>query len=557
MRSCSANYWRTVGLIVVTFGAVGCQEILNFVSPEQLAELRKKAIPRNACQDDPREPGFVNIARLTNRQSRNTLRAITGYTDDFPGTYNYPSDSMDGGFSNSASAQTFDTIRANAVMAASEAISIRLAKTVAQGGIMTCSPTSPPYTTCADSILQPFMQKAWRRPPTAAELTKARTVVTNATTAGDTFTEALQLALQAVLVSPNFHYRMEFDPNPAVKQARSLTNSELASRLSYMIWNNVPDATLLAANLQDDTVLLTQLNRMIADAKASEFIDEFVANWLEYHNYLDVLQPSPSVFPTWNESYRGYFKTETSLFFKDVMSNNLPVHNLLDAQFTYANNALASLYGLPSPGTTNFVKVSTASSLRRGLLGQGSLLTASTPNRTSPVKRGRLAMIALMCTSIADPPPGVEGDPGSVIVGTTLRERLEAHRANPTCAACHDLMDPPGLAFENFDAIGRYRTVDESGNSVDASGTLLNGQSFANVADMAPLLGQDSEFRKCLVTKLFTYSLAHTLSKSDRCEVSDTVSYMTTVSGKDTIRGAMEAIVLSETFQMRTSEGAQ
>ncbi|HYX32823.1 MAG TPA: DUF1592 domain-containing protein [Oligoflexus sp.] len=553
------KYLGAVGLIILIAGT-GCREFVNYINPEKKEislrnKLKDHAFLRNSCSID-QNLTFNPIGRLNVRQLGNTLRAITGYTDNF--TSEFPEDPIGGGFDNNLSALGMDALLLNKLALTGENVASRLARSKEQGGLMTCVPTPDQVSTCAASILHPFMEKAFRRPPASDEKARILQVVTASTSAGDTFAEGLTSAFEAILLSPHFIYRIELDPNPAVAETRNLDSYEIASRLSYMIWNGPPDTALMSdaasGNLQNEAALLQQFNRMIADPKAEQFVESFVSHWLEYHHYLDTLQPNSTIFPAWKNSVKDLFKTETKLFFQDLMNNNLPTRNLLDAPFTYVNNALASHYGLPAVDGSNFVKVNTAPSLRRGILGQGSFLLAANSDRTSPVKRGRLVQMALLCTKIPDPPPNVETDFPPPSPGSSMRETLAAHRQNPVCAGCHDLLDPPGLAFENFNAIGEYRTQDEGGNPIDASGQMPGGGAFTNAAELAPLLGPQEEFRRCFVEKLFTYSVNHVLNDAERCEVNQAADAMVGLD-KDNIKGALERIILSTPFRKRKSEG--
>jgi hypothetical protein len=376
--------------------------------------------------------------------------------------------------------------------------------------IVTCDPRDRGEASCAQEILARFARRAFRRPVGQEEIAPLLAFLDVAKAQGEGFDRGIALALQAILVSPHFLFRVELDPDPQRGAPHRLSDHELASRLSYFLWSTMPDDDLLAladaGKLQDDEVLRGQVARMLADPKAAALVDHFAGQWLYQRALLDH-KPSYASFPGWSEELRQALMTETRLFLKDLLGGDRPLGELLTADYTYANDKVAKHYGLKGTFGAMFQRVSLSGTQRRGILTQGSLLTVTSyPTRTSPVKRGKWVMEQLLCSGPPAPPPGVEGLVDQPMPTGTLRQRLEEHRKNPQCAVCHNLMDPIGFGLENFDGIGAYRTKDGPG-AVDSSGELPDGRRFSGAGELSGILAQDARFERCLVEKTFTYAL--------------------------------------------------
>lgn len=362
---------------------------------------------------------------------------------------------------------------------------------------------------CQTSILRQFAKRAWRRPPTEPEVQALLALVDVALGEGDTAEKGLRLALQAVLVSPHFIYKVELDPSPGSKEPHPLTDWELATRLSYFLWSTMPDAELFAAAeqglLQDRAELARQARRMLADPKAVALTDNFAGQWL-FTRALGDQDPDYMLFPEYDDALEQAMRAETRRYFQAFLEEDIPMDQFLVADFTYVNDRLAEHYGLPPVGGDELVRVSLASTPRRGFLMQGSFLrVTSRPKRTSPVLRGKWILDNLLCLPPRPPPPGVEGFPDDMMATGSIRDRLEQHKADPVCASCHSVMDPLGFGLDNFDAIGRYRTED-AGFAIDASGTFGDAARFAGPAEMVALLAAEPQVYRCLVEKLYTYT---------------------------------------------------
>jgi hypothetical protein len=389
--------------------------------------------------------------------------------------------------------------------------------------VLICDPKTG--QACVDRILSTLAHRAYRRPVTTAEVAALAKFVAMAKADGQSVEQGIQLAIQAMLVSPNFLFRIEHDPNPtgAVK-VHPISDVELASRLSYFLWSSMPDDDLLA--LAESGRLRGQLDaqvkRMLADNRSAAIADNFAGQWLELRN-LDVVKPDPQKFPLWNPDLRDAMKTETRLFFDHILRENRPLAEFLDARYTFLDERLAKFYGISGVTGPDFRRVELTTPERGGLLGQASVLTVSSyPTRTSVVIRGKYILNNILGSPPPPPPPDVPAlDETATGEKASLRQQMERHRADPACATCHNKMDPLGFGLENYDGIGKWRSHDGK-FPVDATGTLPNGRSFANPAEMrAELKSQLPQFARCMVEKMLTYSLGRGVGTSDRRTVDD------------------------------------
>ena len=394
--------------------------------------------------------------------------------------------------------------------------------------ILVCDPNTG--VTCVEKIIATLAHRAYRRPVTKSELASLLKLASTAKGGGSeglTTEQGIQVAIQAMLVSPHFLFRIERDLAPTdPTRIHKISDLELASRLSYFLWRSMPDDELLglaeAGKLRAPAVLNAQVKRMLADEKSAALADNFAGQWLETRN-LDVVKPDPQKFPEWGPELRDAMKTETRLFFEAILRENRPLSEFLDAKFTFLNERLARHYGIAGITGADFRRVELASDQRGGILAHASVLTVSSyPTRTSPVIRGKYLLENILGAAPPPPPPNVPtlneeavGNAGS------LRQQLEKHRTNPTCASCHSRMDVLGFGLENYDAIGRWRTVDGK-FPIDASGTFPNGKSFATPAEMRTLLkGELPDFARCLTQKMLTYALGRSIERYDRKTVND------------------------------------
>ena len=390
--------------------------------------------------------------------------------------------------------------------------------------LFVCRPTADTEAICAKKIISTLAQRAYRRPVTDEDLQVPLALYRDGARRGG-FQSGLELAVRGILVSARFLFRFESQPETvAPNTPYRITDLELASRLSFFLWSSIPDDELVdvAARgaLQNPTVLDQQVRRMLADARSEALVSNFAGQWLHVRN-VSGLRPSPELLFHFDDNLRQAFQRETELFFESIMRENRSVLELLDADYTFLNERLAKHYGIPGVYGDQFRRVTLpADSVRRGLLGKGSILTdTSRVNRTSPVIRGKWILENLFGTPPPPPPPDVPDlkaeskNTGKVL---SMREQIVQHRANPVCASCHAQMDQLGFALENFDAIGEWRDADASGIPIDASGTLPDGTTFKGPADLQKVLRTHSDdFVTTLTERLLTYALGRGLEYTD------------------------------------------
>jgi cytochrome c5 len=425
--------------------------------------------------------------------------------------------------------------------------------------ILICDPNSGPA--CVEKIVGALARRAYRRPVSKAEVASLVRFVAIAKVHGQSAEQGIQLALQAMLVSPNFLFRIEHDANPTDPTAvHRISDVELASRLSYFLWSSMPDDALLdsaeAGRLHAPAALDSQVKRMLADPRASALAGNFAAQWLETRN-LDVVKPDPQKFPEWDPELRDAMRTETSLFFDYILRENRPMADFLDSRYTFLNERLARHYGIEGVKGPEFRKIDLTTGERGGVLGQAGVLTVSSyATRTSVVIRGKYILQEILGTPPAPPPPDVPPlDEAAVGTSLSLRQQMEKHRANAVCASCHSKMDPLGFGLENYDAIGKWRTLDGK-FPVDSSGTLPNGKTFATPAEMrAALASLLPQFARSLVEKLMIYALGRGIAPYDRRAIDQ-------ITGRLADQGypfqtAIYEIVRSAPFQMRRGEFIQ
>ena len=425
--------------------------------------------------------------------------------------------------------------------------------------ILVCNPASG--AVCVDRILASVARRAYRRPVTAAEVAALRKFVTLAKDEGQSVEQGIALAIQAMLVSPHFLFHVERDLYPTDPgRAHKISDVELASRLSYFLWNSMPDEELLSLaerrRLSTPQVLEAQVTRMLADPKASAMAENFAGQWLEIRN-LDSIKPDPQKFPAWGPELRDAMKTETRMFFDWILRQNRPIGEFIDARYTFLNEMLATYYGIEGVTGPEFRRVDLTTNERGGVLSHGSVLAVSSyPTRTSVVIRGKYILQNILGSPPPPPPPDVPAlDEQAVGTTASLRKQMEVHRTNTVCASCHSRMDPLGFALENYDAIGKWRTMD-GGFPVDSSGKLPGGKTFANPAELRQILSQRQfEFARTLTEKLLIYALGRGLERYDRPTVNEITKRMETSGyGFQTL---VREVVRSLPFQSRRAEAVK
>lgn len=383
----------------------------------------------------------------------------------------------------------------------------------------------------SSDILGRFASRAFRRPATSQEVDRLVKLASKVRAESGHFEEGIQVAVQAVLVSPHFLFKVETPKKVDARGQMPLVSQyELATRISYFLWSSMPDDELLLlahrGQLREPKRLLEKIASMLRDPRANRFVKNFAGQWLQLRN-LDQVRPDAGKFDVFNDEVRELMRRETLTFFAGVMRGNLPVTTLLDGQFTYLNEPLARYYGLPGVKGSEFRRVSLRGTPRGGLLTQASILTVtSDPTRTSPVKRGKWILENLLNTPPPPAPPNVPELEKAKLTGT-LRERMEQHRANPACAVCHNMMDPLGFALENYDAVGLWRDR-EGGEEIDASGQLPDGTKFQGVGELREMLVTErkGQFVRCLAEKLLIYAIGRGTEYYDKCAIDQIVLEM-------------------------------
>jgi len=505
------------------------------------------------------DPGRVTLHRLNRVEYNNTVRDLlgTGLTpaDDFP------ADDRGSGFDNVADVLSLSPLHLDMYQRAAEKLVDEALAGSERKRVLSCDLASA-GPSCIDGTLRSFARKAWRRPLAEGELTRLKSLVSLARTSGDSDEVGLKLALQALLVSPHFVFRVELDPTATSSTPHALTPHELATRLSYFLWSTTPDDEL-AARADDGTltqpdVLRAQVARMMKSPKAAALVDNFAGQWL-YTRKLDEVQPDSSKFPGFDPALRAAMKRETELLFEEIAFRGLPANQLLTADFTFLNDRLAKHYGLPAVAGSEHKRVNLTGSQRTGFLSHAGILTVTShPTNTSPVLRGKWVLNELFCQDVPPPPPGVDTKIAMEAMPTgSLRQRLEQHREKPACAGCHNMMDPIGFGLENYDAVGVYRTMDGK-FPVDASGELPDGSKFSGSKELATLVAADERFPRCVAEKLYTYALGRAPDlRSEGHQDAQTLTALVSDFGQGfDFNRLIVGIVTSETFLKRRGEPA-
>jgi Protein of unknown function (DUF1592)/Protein of unknown function (DUF1588)/Protein of unknown function (DUF1587)/Protein of unknown function (DUF1595)/Protein of unknown function (DUF1585) len=513
----------------------------------------------NVGTSGPRDPGRVTIRRLNRAEYDNTVRDLLG-TAQTPGASTFPNDAPQLGFDNIGDLQTLAPVQFALYQVAAESLAAEAMATV-PNKVITCDPTTG-GATCAQTLIAAIGRRAFRRPLTTAEVTNYTTLMSTAAQLGATPKDQFRTVLEAMLVSPNFLFRPEFDADPTSLTAHLLSPYETASRLSYMVYRSMPDDALFAAAqsgaLAQPADVQMQLQRMIADPKGV-FGPTFVSMWLGT-SAVSTQQFDATMFPTFTPALAGSMDLEVTSFFNEFVQQNEPVTQLLTANFSYIDKNLATLYGVTAPAGTGLSRTTLSSPNRSGLLTMAGVLSVTSyPTRTSVVKRGAWVLSQLLCAPPPPPPPDVPPFPTGMVSGTQAQV-LAQHRANPKCAACHASMDNIGLAMENYDAIGAYRTTD-NGVAIDPSGmftgliaepTGATGPSFKGAVGLAAAVAADPRFSSCMAQNALSYSIGRAIVLGDTPYLTDIAT--ASKGGTVGVRDMLMNVVASDTFRMRHGE---
>lgn len=501
----------------------------------------------------PPNPGRVLIHRLSRTEYNNTVRDLFGVT--YRPADSFPADgSGGGGFDNNADTLFIPPILMERLLdAATEVL-----REAPPARLFFVRPSkSVSARQAAFRILSHCALRGYRRPPEPAEVQQLLRLYDLAAKRSEKFEDAVRYALKAVLVSPNFLFRVEKDLGTT--EAYPISDYELASRLSYFLWSSMPDDELFRLarlkQLRSPKVLEAQVRRMLQSPKSRALADSFAGQWLRVKELYTTARPDPRRFPEYTPALRDAMYGETIEFFNAVLRENASLLKLLDADYTYVNETLAKHYGIEGVAGPQFRRVALSDGRRGGVLTQASVLTVTAyPRRTSPVLRGKWVLEEVLGAEVPPPPPNAGGLPADERSrgGLTFRQRLEQHRVKPECASCHSRMDPIGFGLENFDAVGRWR-ADVAGEPVDASGVLSTGEKFTGPAELKRLLmGRKDEFVRNTTEKMLAYALGRGLEPYDI----PTVRKITQAVAKDGYKSStlVLEVVKSYPFQYRKDQ---
>ena len=458
----------------------------------------------------PKDPGRVTIRRLNRAEYNNTVRDLLGVTsrpaDAFP-----TDGGGGGGFDNNADTLFVPPILLEQYLAAATKV---VAEAPADRIFIARPGGALPKRDAARKVIEHVATRAFRRSATGEEVDRVLALFDVADRRGDTFDDAVRLALRGVLVSPNFLFKIESDRTDAT-EPYPIGQYELASRLSYFVWSSMPDDELMQlareGRLHEEAVLDQQVRRMLSDPRSRALAENFGTQWLDLRSLKTIVEPDRGRFPQYTDALRDAMYEEAVLLVDSVFRDDASLLKLIDADYTFVNEELARHYGLPEVKGAELRRVTLPDARRGGVLGLGAVhAVTSYPHRTSPVLRGEWVLGELLGAPPPPPPPDVtrlpeaEGDNAAL----SLRQRLEKHRADPTCASCHDRIDPIGFGLENFDAIGRWRDSDD-GRPVDSAGVLTTGEAFNGPGELKKVLASSRrpQFVRNVTEKLLAYAL--------------------------------------------------
>jgi hypothetical protein len=510
--------------------------------------------------------GRISIHRLNNLEYDNTVRDLLGVPGMAQATFQ-PDEQ--GEFDNTADAFTINDARYEQYFNAAEALGEAVwANAAAKAKIVTCAPGAA-MDTCSTTIITNFGKRAWRRPLTAAEVTRLGNLQKEATTLGETADNGIKHVVKTLLASPQFLYRIEFDENPTSLTPHALSPYELASRLSYLGWSTMPDDMMFAAaengSISTDAAIASTIDRMLADpTRGNTFTQTFAGQWLGARE-MKGHQVEPTAFKDFDEPLRASMINEQLSFFNEFFTaaNPRPFTEFFTHDVNFVDARLARHYGLTGVTATTPTKMTISTDTRVGFMGLASFLTfTSFSYRTAPTLRGKWVLLNLLCQTIPDPPAnvpqldtGAAADPA--LQSQNVRIRLAAHRTQADCAACHALLDPIGLGLENFDAIGAYRTKYANGDTIDPSGVLPTKETFSSVSQLAGILSMgdyQTKMTNCVSSKMMTYALSRALTPADQGYLAQIRAQWAQPAQGWNLKNLLKDIVLNDTFRFRRGE---
>ncbi len=499
----------------------------------------------------PIDPGTKGAHRLNSTEYNATVADVLG-TKLQPANSSWRGGEI-GGFDNMAAVLDIDDAQYKRYFDAAGLVADDVfAEPTAKAKIVTCATVDD--TACVQTIISSTGRRLFRRPLAADEVATYHKIYAVSRQQGENHDGSIKQVLRALLSSAEFLYRIETDPNPSSTEKHPLNPYELASRLSYFLWSSAPDDELLAAAADNSLTQLDKLgaavDRMLADpTKSGRFVESFAGQWLGARK-LPEHAADPNVYPSWSGQLASSLTKEMYLYFSEFLKSDRSWLDFLQVDINFVDAPLASHYGIPAPAGSGHQRVEITTDQRFGFFGLGGFLAlSSVENRTSPTLRGRWVLTNLLCTEPPPPPPGVpELTAGTFDPTKNVAKALEEHRKNPACSGCHRLFDPYGLSLEQFDGVGKYRTVYADGATIDPT-TELGGTKFTGIRGLADTVTKDPKFTACVTDTMFTYSLGRLIADTDR-------PYLEAVrtewlAGTPSLRRLIRSLVLAETFRFR------
>lgn len=508
-------------------------------------------------------PGEAPIRRMTRFEYNNTVRDLLGETSAPASSFVVEEQAL--GFNNQATSLGVTQLLAEQMMSAAEKISAKAVLNL-KALMPYCDAAVQGEENCASMFIEHFGKRAYRRPLKAEEKQRFTELYTFGRTTYQSHAEGIALVIQAALQSPHFLYRVEFGmPDPVERDVVKLDAYEIASRLSYLLWNTMPDEALFEAadsqSLSTPQQIATQARRMLDDPKAREAINNFHTQWLELA-HVEHVAKDPNVYPDYNDGLRSLWIAETQSFLEHVVFDGEgDVSTMFSAPYSMMNADLASFYGLSEgiPSGDAFEKVELNPEQRAGFLTHASLLAYhAKPDQSSPVHRGKFVREKLLCQTLPPPPSDIVVKPPEVKPGATTRERFIEHFQNQACIGCHQLMDPIGFGFEHYDGVGIWRDTDQD-LPVDARGKLIkttdiNGE-FDGAVELAHKLAESEEVRQCVATQWFRFGYGRAEGEQDACTMSDLQAVFAASGGN--VKELLVALTQTESFLYRHQPKAE
>jgi Protein of unknown function (DUF1592)/Protein of unknown function (DUF1588)/Protein of unknown function (DUF1587)/Protein of unknown function (DUF1585)/Protein of unknown function (DUF1595) len=553
-RTIESRTLRTVGLAAVLLTSGLAAACVGKLGDSPSPSGGGPAMDPLACATGV-HPGEAPIRRMTRFEYNNTVRDLLGDTSAPANSFAADEESL--GFNNQASTLVVTQLLAEQYMNASEA----LAKTAVTDVVKLtgCDAVKVGNDACGAQFIESFGKRAFRRPLDDDGRAMLKSVFTAGAAMPGGFNTGIRLVIEAALQSPQFLYRVEFGmPNPTSDGAIKLDDYEVASRLSYLLWGSMPDDTLFAAaaagELQAPEQVAAQAKRMLADPKAHDAVRNFHEQWLKVSK-IDTIDKDDAVYPSYKPAMRAMWKAETLAFVDDVIFGSKgDLSTLLTASYTMMNAEVAAFYGVSNgPTGSGFVHVDLDPKQRSGLLTQPSVLAVTShPNQSSPVHRGKFVREQLLCQQLPPPPANLKIVPPAVDPNATTRQKFAEHDTDPACSGCHHLMDPIGVGFEHYDALGQWRDTDH-GFPVDATGEVKDSKDvdgkFDGVVDLSQRLAGSEQVRACVVSQWFRYGHGRPETTDDAC----TMKKLGTAfqQGKYSIQELLVAITQTDAFLYR------